>query len=57
MITEDKLIELGFLKQNVNNTIYYINGDFVLEKIYRGYLCNKPYRVIYTINNLKKILK
>lgn len=57
MITEKYLIENGFYKEKINDNIYYINGWLRLEKCFCGYIVNRPYKTISTVDELKDILK
>ena len=56
MITDKKLIELGFRCYQVYNLMYFEKDDVKLEKIYCGYLCTRPHRVVKTIKELKELL-
>lgn len=57
MITHNKLIELGFSKVNQDSQIFYINGWIKLEKCFCGYICQQPYKIVSTIDELKNIMK
>lgn len=57
MLTERYLIEKGFHKEKINDNIYYIYGWLRLEKCFCGYIVNRPYKTISTIDELKDILK
>ena len=56
MITDEKLIELGFYKHEVGDLIYFIKGWVKLEKIFCGYLCPRPYKVISTMDELETLI-
>ena len=57
MLNDKKLIDLGFSKQLVNDNIYFIKGWIRLEKIFCGYLCAQPYKVISTLDELEQLEK
>jgi len=56
MITDKKLMELGFRCYQVNTLMYFEKDDVKLEKIYNGYLCTRPHKVVKTIKQLKELL-
>lgn len=56
MLTDKKLVELGFRCYQVYNLMYFEKDDVKLEKIYRGYLCTRPHRVIKTMKELNELL-
>jgi len=57
MITHEKLIELGFYFEKVNDNKYYTKGWIKLERIFCGYLVAQPYKVISTIDELNNLTK
>ena len=56
MITDKKLVELGFICYQVYNLIYFEKGEVKLERIHNGYLCTRPHRVVKTMKELKELL-
>jgi hypothetical protein len=65
MITDKKLVELGFRCYQVYNLIYFEKGEvklerihngYLCERIHNGYLCTRPHRVVKTIKELKELL-
>jgi len=56
VITDKKLMELGFRCYQVNTLMYFEKDDVKLEKIYNGYLCTRPHKVVKTIKQLKELL-
>ena len=56
MITERELIKLGFRCYQVGSLVYFEKDDVKLEKIYCGYLCIRPHKVVKTMKELKDLL-
>lgn len=52
-----ELERLGFKLIDNSEIILYKKYDITIEKIFSGYLINKPYRKFKTVNELRKIIE
>jgi hypothetical protein len=52
-----ELERLGFKLIDDSEIILYKKYDITIEKIFSGYLINKPYRKFKTVNELRKIIE
>jgi|APGre2960657373_1045057.scaffolds.fasta_scaffold05319_2 hypothetical protein len=52
-----ELERLGFERVDTPDIILYRKYNITIEKVFCGYLINKPYKIFKTIDELKNIIK
>ena len=52
-----ELEKLGFKRVDTPGIILYKKSNITIEKLFCGYLINKPYKIFKTIDELKKIIE
>ena len=50
-----ELEKLGFKCYQIEGNTYFQKDELKLEKIYNGYLCEKPYKILKNIKEIKKL--
>lgn len=57
MLTDEKLVEIGFYKYKVDDVVHFRNGWIKLQKTFCGYLVEQPNKIISTLDELNELIK
>jgi hypothetical protein len=52
-----ELERLGFERVDTPDIILYRKYNITIEKVFCGYLINKPYKIFKTVDELRKIIE